>query len=212
MTRKLLLLLVITLALAACKNNTEKIIVASEPADCVGVAPMKCLLIKQGHSDSWEYWYSGIEGFEYEPGFEYELEVRRIDIKNPPMDSPSVKYVLVKELSKTAKQSEDLPASVINKPAATERITVASEMIDCVGVGPMRCLLVKRPDSTEWEYWYSPIEGFEFQPGYEYVLEIRKEPVEEIMMDASSIRYTLVKELSRSRKTSEGIPPGETRQ
>lgn len=113
MTRKLLLLTLIATMFFACKSgDTERITVASELADCVGAGPMKCLLIKHSGSDSWEFWYFGIEGFDYEPGFEYKLEVRRETVDNPPMGASSIRLVLVRELSRTKKTSEGMPAGI----------------------------------------------------------------------------------------------------
>lgn len=79
------------------------LIVASQTVDCTGVAPMKCLQVKEKESDSWENFYSNIEGFTYEPGFEYILKVKKEKIENPPMDGSSIKYILVKQISKTKK-------------------------------------------------------------------------------------------------------------
>lgn len=94
-----------------------------------------------------------------------------------------------------------------NKPE-TEKITVGSQTASCVGVAPMECLLVKYPGAQTWEFLYSGIEGFDYKPGYEYVLEIRREAVENPPADASSVKLVLVKEISRERKNSEGLPEG----
>jgi len=104
-------LLTVVALLGSCKNSQtiEKIIVASEQGDCTGVAPMKCLLIKENGEKDWQFLYSGIEGFEYEPGYEYEIEVVKEKIENPAADQSSIKYILTKVLSKTAKTSENLP-------------------------------------------------------------------------------------------------------
>lgn len=85
-------------------------------------------------------------------------------------------------------------------------VTVASELRDCSGVGRMQCMLVKFPGYQSWEYFYSPIEGFEYEPGYEYVLKVRKQKVENPPADASSVKYTLVKTVSKTRKESAGLP------
>lgn len=45
--------------------------------------------------DQWNYFYEEIEGFEYEPGFIYDLKVRKITIENPPADASAIKYILV---------------------------------------------------------------------------------------------------------------------
>lgn len=77
--------------------------IASQTKDCTGVAPMKCLQVKEKESDSWQNLYSNIEGFTYEPGFEYILKVKTEKIENPPMDGSSTRYILVEEISKTKK-------------------------------------------------------------------------------------------------------------
>ena len=100
----------IVLLLIQCKpmpNSSSgdeiTMIIASETKDCTGVAPMKCLQVKEKETDSWENFYSNIDGFTYEPGFEYVLKVKTEKIENPPMDGSSIKYTLVKQVSKTKK-------------------------------------------------------------------------------------------------------------
>jgi hypothetical protein len=76
---------------------------------------------------------------------------------------------------------------------------VNSYRVPCVGVAPMRCLQVQRgdPATREWQYFYSQIRGFDFQPGYRYRLLVRETrlPPEQVPADASSIRYELVEVL-----------------
>lgn len=104
--------------LASCaQGDTVKYTVASQTGDCVGVAPQQCLLIKKGDATEWEYFYSNIEGFNYESGYEYVLEVQESKLENVPADASSIKYVLVKEISKVAKTSENLPV-----PPASETV------------------------------------------------------------------------------------------
>lgn len=111
MYKLVLMLLTFTFCLGSCSSpkNVEKWTIASEMGDCVGVAPMKCLLIKKGADASWEYFYTPIREFEYEPGYEYEVEVRKETVESPVSDQSSIKYTLVKIISKTEKVSEGLP-------------------------------------------------------------------------------------------------------
>ncbi len=112
MYKLVVLLFSVAMLVSSCHQgakNTEKLIVASEQGDCVGVTPMKCLLVKKEGQKDWEFFYSNIEGFNYEPGYEYELEVRVEKIENPAVDQSSLKYTLVKEMSKEKKESKDLP-------------------------------------------------------------------------------------------------------
>ncbi len=91
-------------ASANTSNGNEKtFIVGPQTADCTGVAPMKCLQVKENSSENWTNFYSNIEGFTYEPGYEYVLKVKIEKIANPPADGSSIKYTLVKEISKTKK-------------------------------------------------------------------------------------------------------------
>ncbi|WMX13087.1 DUF4377 domain-containing protein [Aureispira sp. CCB-E] len=71
--------------------------------DCVGEAVQTCLLVQQGSligSNNWEYFYSEIDGFTYEEGYVYNLNVKQTAIANPPMDGSSITYTLVEVLSK----------------------------------------------------------------------------------------------------------------
>ncbi|MDN3706765.1 DUF4377 domain-containing protein [Myroides ceti] len=96
--------------LTSCSTgNVHDYIIASQQADCTGVAPQKCLLVKKGNATEWEYFYSTIEGFNYEPNYEYRIKVKEEKLANVPADASSIKYSLVKQMSKTAKTSENLP-------------------------------------------------------------------------------------------------------
>ncbi|MBT2622295.1 MULTISPECIES: DUF4377 domain-containing protein [Chryseobacterium] len=89
---------------AKVSDGSEKtFIVGPQTADCTGVAPMKCLQVKEKASENWTNFYSNIEGFTYEPGYEYVLKVKTEKIANPPADGSSIKYTLINQVSKTKK-------------------------------------------------------------------------------------------------------------
>lgn len=92
---------------AAANGDVLTMYVGAETVDCVGVAPQQCLLIKFNPNDNWEFEYDGINGFEYEAGFEYELRVRRVDVADPPADGSLFYYELVEMVSKTAVSTTD---------------------------------------------------------------------------------------------------------
>lgn len=54
--------------------------------------------------------YDSIEGFEYEQGYEYVIEVKIEHKENPPADGSNLKYSLIRVISKTKKNSEGLPS------------------------------------------------------------------------------------------------------
>ncbi|WP_439185508.1 DUF4377 domain-containing protein [Carboxylicivirga taeanensis] len=87
------------------------------------------------------------------------------------------------------------------KDASTETIKtyyVAPYKVDCVGVGPMKCLLIKKSPNDQWQNFYASIIGFTHQPGTEYTIKVKETPVENAPADASSISYELV-EITESK-------------
>lgn len=92
----------------ASKNNESIIEIASERVDCVGVAPQKCLQIKEDGKPNWEFFYDVIEGFNFTEGFHYKLKIRKEKVENPPADSSSIKYILVEVISSEAKEATNI--------------------------------------------------------------------------------------------------------
>jgi heat shock protein HslJ len=80
-----------------------------------------------------------------------------------------------------------------------ETLWVNSTQEDCVGVNPMKCLQIKRTEGGNWEYFYNSIEGFSYESGYLYSLEIEIDsiPKEKVAADQSLYSYRLVKVLSK---------------
>lgn len=112
----ILLLICFSVVLFSCNNekkeqkdNTLTLTIASKQVNCTGVMPQQCYLIKLDGQQGWSYFYDSIEGFSYTPGYEYTLEVKVDSIANPPADRSSLKYTLVKEISKVQKESADMP-------------------------------------------------------------------------------------------------------
>lgn len=83
----------------------------------------------------------------------------------------------------------------------TQTLLINSEKIDCVGVGPMKCLQVKKLDkpNAEWETMYTNIKGFDYEPGYIYKIKVKVKELDkkDIPADGSSIEYTLEKVISK---------------
>ena len=78
----------------------EKILeVAPTKVDCVGVAPMKCLQVREVGGE-WRNFYAPIEGFDFVEGSRYRLQVKVSVIANPPADGSSLRYQLVRVLDK----------------------------------------------------------------------------------------------------------------
>ena len=78
-----------------------------------------------------------------------------------------------------------------------ETLYINSQLVDCVGVGPMQCMQVRSDEQQPWSFFYQQIEGFQFEPGYQYQLTISKAPLTDVPADASSLRYQLIKVVSK---------------
>lgn len=74
--------------------------VAAQTVSCQGEAVQQCYLVRQKSSEEWGNFYAPIEGFEYEPGYEYTILVLRMPLANPPMDGADSVYRLIRILSK----------------------------------------------------------------------------------------------------------------
>ncbi|WP_322024083.1 DUF4377 domain-containing protein [Burkholderia sp. BCC1977] len=73
---------------------TRTVYVAPQAARCTGVAPMDCLQVRSNPAEPWGLWYAGIEGFAYQPGYQYVLEVDEYRVAQPPADGSSIRWVL----------------------------------------------------------------------------------------------------------------------
>lgn len=177
---------------AGVSSDEKTFIVGPQTADCTGVAPMKCLQVKESASGDWTNFYTNIEGFTYEPGYEYVLKVKTEKIANPPADGSSIKYTLVKQVSKTKKETAS---------ANEKTLIIGANTVDCsAGAGRMKCMQAKEKASESWSNFYNSIEGFTYEPGYEYVLKVKTEKITNPPADASSIKYTLIQQVSKTKK------------
>ncbi len=94
-------ILLLTNLLVVAQESTEPITVFVGPVmvDCEGVAPQKCMLIRESPDEPYGLFYDQIEGFDYKEGQEYELRVMVEEVENPPADASSLRYRLVEVLT-----------------------------------------------------------------------------------------------------------------
>lgn len=107
-TSKVLLAAMFAAALASCESSTgimplhfERWYVASAkgPCDTFG-GPSECLQVRPVSSGVWQDFFGGIEGFNWQPGYSYEIEVRWLRVPNPPADGSDRVYQLERVISK----------------------------------------------------------------------------------------------------------------
>ncbi|MDM8146731.1 DUF4377 domain-containing protein [Bacteroides eggerthii] len=94
---------------SANQNVEIKLFVASEKRTGYGVGAQSCFLVKYSPNEKWQYFYSEIKGFDYEPGYEYQLLLSHTERKNIPQDASRYIYTLKRIISKTAIKSSELP-------------------------------------------------------------------------------------------------------
>lgn len=112
--KKILLILTVAALCTACgkREKTEIITVASEKSEIDVNGHHECFLVKHEGYEGWELWCADIEGFNYEPGYEYVLKIKE---KQNAEGQSAISYVLVKEISKVNKVSENLPVKEIKE-------------------------------------------------------------------------------------------------
>ena len=87
-------------------NIKSKIIVVlkvnAQEVECNGAhGKQNCLQIKElGKDQEWQNQYEGISGFDFKPGFVYNLQVEKIELKEIPQDASSIFYNLIKIIKK----------------------------------------------------------------------------------------------------------------
>lgn len=158
--------------------------------DCEGEGPQKCMLVKEKPEDDYTLFYDEIEGFEYEEGYDYIIIVKEEQVENPPAGGSSLKWSLVSVESKE-------PVAIAGE-GVEKTIFVGPNLVDCTGVAPQKCMLVKENPEDEYSLFYDQIDGFNYEEGYEYELVILEQEVEDPPADASSIQWILVEEVNKT--------------
>ena len=130
-----------------CPSKTLEVSVGPARQECYGPFLRMCLVVDG------QLFYSEIDGFTHEPGYEYLLRVERYDAypgqSEPPQDVGCYDYRLIEQISKTLASGEVIEA------------TVAPIRVECPGTDEL-CLLID--GAPQW----GAISGFEFRPGYDH--------------------------------------------
>lgn len=88
-------------ALHLSSQEKKTLWIAPTTQKCVGEIEKECMQVRRSkHQTNWELFYDNIEGFTYKKGFEYQVVVLETKVKNPPADGSSIKYKLIKIISK----------------------------------------------------------------------------------------------------------------
>lgn len=160
-----------------------------------GISQNQALQVKYYNSKDWEPFYANIASFTYDPKYSYELRIKRTKLKDPLLNQSSYRYTLVKTVQKV--------------PIHIENITleINDRRVDCTGVGQMKCFQVKYKPKGDWEYFYSPINGFDYEEGYTYKIIVKRTKQENALQDASSYQYELVKVVEKTASSNKQSLP-----
>src|SRR5665648_35991 len=119
------------------------------------------------------------EGFDinYERGYKFTLRVKKVWMYEPPQDASSIKYIFIELLSKEKVITEDSEENI--------ELFVSSQTVKFTPKFPgeyeedeshpkiYNALLVKKIGTDSWMA-LTKIEGFDFEEGYEYMLNVKK--------------------------------------
>jgi len=86
------------------------------------------LMVQEGNnigSDNWFKFYNTIEGFDYQPGYTYDIKVVVEQVDNPPADGSSLKYTL-QEIKSTREVDIETPFDIDLKINGQSFITKTS--------------------------------------------------------------------------------------
>lgn len=81
-----------------------------------------------------------------------------------------------------------------------QTLLIASEIVER---NDGNAFWVKVDGSNEWEFMYEKIANFNYEVGYEYLIEVRVRKIKNPAVDQSTHAYTLVKIISKVKKDSE---------
>ena len=157
-TRSLALLWLTALALAACDLlgpdyiETREVTVGPTLAKCYGVGLQSCMVVDG------EFFYDGIDGFDYEPGYDYRLRIGKYDPwggGEPPQDAGRYAYRLLEQLEKTV------------APSTPATLSLAPTRVTCIQ-GDDFCLVL------DGELYDDMITSFEYEAGDHYILDANR--------------------------------------
>ncbi|MDB5228365.1 MAG: hypothetical protein JWN78_2558 [Bacteroidota bacterium] len=174
----------------------------AQRAKCEAATTMQCLLVKKSGQKTFELFYDNINGFDYQEGYVYVIQVRQ-EAKTPPIPANAsvYNYSLVKVVSKKAMPgfSNTFTPSQTSNSGAVKTIVVNEEKAPCSGGDKRRCLLIKEEGKKTFELYYTDISGFNFEPGYRQTLQVAETFATDPRSNQMLPKYTLLRVIKREQ-------------
>lgn len=83
-----------------CAANTKILIIGPYRTTCTGAFEQECYLEYNEEAQRWHFFYDGIDGFDYEPGYIYTLKVSVYEYAYEIQDAGIYDYRLIEVLNK----------------------------------------------------------------------------------------------------------------
>lgn len=105
------IILIVLFVIIGCNRgeHTETLIIGPYKVDCVGAFEQECYLEFNEESQEWHFFYEGIQGFDFEPGFIWTLKVSLHEREEGIQDVGRYEYRLVEILDKEAASVDERP-------------------------------------------------------------------------------------------------------
>jgi hypothetical protein len=98
--------------ISRCAANTEILIIGPYRTECPSFSGNDCYLEFNEEAQRWHFFYDGIKGFDYEPGFIWTLKVSLHEYSTELADAGTHEYRLVEVLSKEAASVDERPPRI----------------------------------------------------------------------------------------------------
>jgi hypothetical protein len=98
--------------ISRCAANTEILIIGPYRTECPSFSGNDCYLEFNEEAQRWFFFYDGIKGFDYEPGFIWTLKVSLHEYSTELADAGTHEYRLVEVLSKEAASVDERPPRI----------------------------------------------------------------------------------------------------
>ena len=208
MKTKLFLSLFAVLALTGCldddtpEDKTETMNVAISAMTYIDSPvmvsyPMEGMWAKVGNDADYQFLtFNEIEGFTFEPGYTYELQVERTTLGNPPADASIYTYRLIEELSK---QPAECTREIVRLYVSAER---GNYDWGIPQTDDAHCMKIRESENEEWvNAPFNKIEGFIYEDGTAYELSVEKITLNAQPTDdrCQTVQYVLQEIISQSK-------------